>query len=85
MRGCDEIDRTEFGLKRDDRSIENRPGGTHPRAEQGAMCGSLMMSMVAGMLDRLSLGQSPDGKHTDHQEDRQEFEDGTVHEVTTLV
>ena len=60
MGGCDEIDRTEFSLKRDDRSIENRPGGTHPRAEQGAMCSSLMMSMVPGMLDRLRLGKSPD-------------------------
>jgi hypothetical protein len=42
---------TEFGLKRDHRSIENRPGGTHPGAEQSAMRGSLMMGMVPGMLD----------------------------------
>jgi hypothetical protein len=51
----DERDRTEFGLKRDHRRIENRPGGTHPGAEQGAMRGSLMVGMVPGMLDRLRL------------------------------
>ncbi len=29
----DERNGTEFGLKRDHRRIENRPGGTHPGAE----------------------------------------------------
>jgi len=79
MRECDESNRTEFGLKRDYRSIENRPGGTHPGAKQGAMRGSLMLGMVPGMLDRLRLCQSADGKDTKHQEDRQDFEDGMAH------
>jgi hypothetical protein len=42
------------------------------------MCGSLMMVMVPGMLDHLGLSQSADGKDTEHQEDRNKFEDGTV-------
>ena len=79
----DERDGTEFGLKGDHRRIENRPGGTHPGAEQGAMCGSLMLGMVPGMLDRLRLSQSADGKDTEHQEDRQEFEGAVVHRKTT--
>ena len=79
MGGCDEIDRTEFSLKRDDRRVENCPGGTHPGAEQGAVCGSLMLGMVPGMFDRLCLCQSADGKDAQHQEDRQEFNDGAVH------
>ncbi len=69
----------EFGLKRDHGAIENRPGGTHPGAEHGAMRGGLMMGMVPGMLDRLRLSQSADGKDTEHQEDRHEFEDGMIH------
>ena len=52
---CDESNRTEFGLKRDHRRIENCPGGAHPGAEYGAMRGGLMMGMVPGMLDRLRL------------------------------
>ena len=79
MGGCDEIDRTEFSLKRDDRRVENCPGGTHPGAKQGAVCGSLMLGMVPGMFDRLCLCQSADGKDAKHQEDRQEFNDGAVH------
>lgn len=47
----DESNRTEFGLKRDHRTIENRPGGTHPGAEYGAMRSSLMLGMVPGMFD----------------------------------
>ena len=62
----DERDETEFGLKGNRRRIENRPGGTHPGAEQGAMCGSLMLGMVPCMFDRLSLSQSADGKDTDY-------------------
>ena len=65
----DERNGTEFGLKRDHHRIENRPGGTHPGAEQGAMRGSLMLGMVSGMLDRLRLSQSADGKDAEHQED----------------
>ena len=42
----DERNGTEFGLKRDYCSIENHPGGTHPGAEHGAMCGFLMMRVM---------------------------------------
>ena len=79
MREGNEINRFEFSLKRDHRSIENRSGGTHPGTEQGAMRGSLMLGMVACMFDRLCLCQSADGKNAKHQEDRQEFNDGAVH------
>jgi hypothetical protein len=79
MGNRDERNRTEFGLKRDHCSIENRTGGTHPGAEQAAMRGSLMMGMVPGMFDRLRLGQCADGKDREDQEDRQEFEDCVVH------
>ena len=64
----DEFNETEFGLKRDHRAIQNRPCGTHPGAEHGAMCGSLMMGMVPGMLDRLRLSQSANNKHAEHQQ-----------------
>ncbi len=76
----DESSRTEFGVKRDHRSIENRSGGTHPGAEHGTMRGSIMMGMVPGMLDQLRLSQSADGKDTDDHEDRHEFEDCMVHQ-----
>ena len=79
----DESNRTEFGLKRDHRTIENLSRGTHPGAEHGAMGGSLMMGMVPGMLDRLRLRQSANGKDTEHQEDRCEFEDDAVHQRAT--
>ena len=79
----DESNRTEFGLNRDHRTIENLPGGTHPGAEHGAMRSSLMMGMVPGMLDRLRLRQSADGQETEHQEDRHEFEDCEVHRKPT--
>ena len=79
MRKRDERNRTELSLKRDHRSIENRPGGTHPGTEQGAMRSSLMLGMVPGMLDRLRLCQSSDRKNAQHQEDRQKFEHGVVH------
>jgi hypothetical protein len=79
----DEINRTEFGLKRDHRTIKNRPCGTHPGTEHGAVRGFLMMGMVPGMLDRLRLRQSADGKDAEHQEDRHEFEDDSVHQKTT--
>ncbi len=75
----DEGNGTEFCLKRDYRSIENRSRGTHPGAEQGTMRGSLMLGMVPGMLDRLRLCQSSDRKNAKHQEDRQKFERGAVH------
>jgi hypothetical protein len=60
---------TEFGLKGDHRTIEDRASGTDPGAEYGAMRGSLMMGMVPGMLDRLRLRQSAHGKDTEHQQD----------------
>ena len=80
MGGRDERNWTKFGLKRDHCRIENRPSGTHPRAEQRAMRGSLMMGMVPGMLDQLRLSQSADGKDTEDQEDRHEFDDCVVHQ-----
>lgn len=61
MEECSEGDRTEFGLNRGHRTIENRPGGAHQGAEHGAMRGSLMMGMVPGMFDRLRLSQPADG------------------------
>ena len=82
MRGFDEIDRTEFGLKRDHRSIENRPGSAHPGTEQRAMGSSLMLRMVPGMLNRLSLSQPTDRNDTEYKEDRQELEGGTIHRQT---
>jgi hypothetical protein len=47
------------------------------------MRGGLMMGMVPGMLDRLRLSQSADGKDTEHQEDRHEFEDSMIHQDST--
>ena len=79
----DECNRTEFGMKRDHCRIENRSGSTHPGAEQGAMRSSLMLGMVPGMLDRLRLSQSADGKDTEHQEDRQKFEGDVAHRKAT--
>ena len=75
----DESDRTEFGLERDNRTIKHRSCGTHPGAEHCTMRGSLMMGMVPGMLDRLRLSQSANGKDTEHQEDRHEFADRAVY------
>ena len=75
--------RTEFGLKRDHRTIENRPGGTHPGTEHGAVRGRLMMSMVPGMLDRLCLSQSADRKDAEDHEDRYEFKGGVVHQKSS--
>ena len=79
----DEGNRTKFSLKRDHRRIENNSSGTHPGAEHGAMRGSLMMGVVPGMLDRLRLRQSTDGKDTEYQEDRDEFEDCVFHQHST--
>lgn len=58
-------------------------GCAHPGAEHSAMGGSLVMSMVPGMLDRLGLSQSADGQNTEHQEDRDEFEDSVIHGHST--
>lgn len=83
MRKRDESDRIEFGLKRDHCTIEYRASGAHQGAEHGAMGGSLMVSMVPGMLDRLRLSQSADGKDTEHQKNRYKFERGMIHQNTT--
>ena len=74
-----ESNRTEFGFKRNDCTIEHRPGSTHPGAKHGAMRRSLMVSMVSGMFDRLCLCQSADGQDQEHEHDRHIFEDGVVH------
>ena len=47
------------------------------------MGGSLMLGMMPGMFDRLSLSQSADGEETEHQEDRQEFEGSVMHQRPT--
>jgi hypothetical protein len=47
------------------------------------MRGSLMMGMVPGMFDRLSLRQSANGQNAAHQQDRDDFEGGVVHEHST--
>ena len=69
----------KLGLERDHRRVENRSCRTHPGAEQGTVRGSLMLGMVPGMFDRLSLSQSAYGEETEHQEDRQEFKGAVVH------
>ena len=69
MGRCDKRNWTEFGLKCHHCCIEYCPGSTHPGAEQGAMRGRLMLGMVSGMLNRLRLCQSADGKNADYQED----------------
>jgi hypothetical protein len=46
---------------------------------------SLMLGMVPGMFDRLSLRQTADGKDAEHQEDRQVFEGAAFHRNTTIV
>ena len=79
MGDCDECNRTELCLERDRRRVENRPGGTHPRAEQGTVRGGLMLGMVPCMFDRLRLCQSADGEEAEHQEDREIFERAVVH------
>lgn len=81
----DECNRTELCLERDRRRVENRPGGAHPGAEQGAMGGSLMLGMVPGMFDRLRLCQSADGKEAKHQEDREIFERAVVHRKRPII
>ncbi len=58
-------------------------GRAHPGAEHGAMRRSLVMGMVSGMLDRLSLRQSADEHDAAHQENRDKFEGSVVHEHST--
>lgn len=85
IKKCAERNQTEFGVKRNHRAVEQRPGGAHPGAEHGAMGRSLVMGMVSGMLDRLSLRQSADGEDATDQHDRNEFKDSVVHQYTTHV
>jgi len=47
----DESDRIEVSLKRNYRTIENRPGGAHQGTEHGAMRRSLMVGMMPRMFD----------------------------------
>ena len=42
-----------------------------------------MMGMVPRMLDHLGLSQSADGKDTEHQEDRDVFENSVIHLYST--
>ena len=82
-REFDEFVRDRIWRDKNSSRFTGLPRRTHPGAEHGAMRGSLMMGMVPGMLDRLRLRQSADGKDTEHQEDRDEFEEGVVHQTTT--
>lgn len=68
MEERDEWNGTEFGLKRDHRSIEHHPGDTHPGTEHGAMCGFLMMRVMGLVRDGLSGGKPADNKHREHQQ-----------------
>ena len=78
-----ERNQAEFCLKGNHCAVEHGPGRAHPGAEHGAMRRSLVVGMVSGMLDRLSLRQSANGQDAAHQEDRDEFEDSVVHEHLT--
>lgn len=78
-----ERNQAEFCLKGNHCAVEHRPGGTHPGAEHCPMRRSLVVGMVPGMLDRLSLSQSANGQDTAHQKDRDKFEDSVVHEHST--
>jgi hypothetical protein len=69
---------TAFGRDQNHRTVEYRPGGTHPGAEQSAVGGCLMLGMVSGMFGRLCLSQTADGQDTEHQHDRDELT-GYVH------
>ena len=77
-----ERNQTEFGLKRNCRTVEHRASGAHPRTQHGTMGCSLMVGMVPSMLDRLSLCQSADRQDTAHQEDCDKFKGSTVHKFT---
>ncbi len=78
----DEGHRTAFGWDQDCRTIEHRPGGAHPGAEHGPVGGCLMMRMVPGVFDGLRLSESADGQNTEHEQNRQKFEDALVHRQT---
>jgi hypothetical protein len=60
MGKSDDCHRTAFGRDQDYRAIEDRPGCTHPGAQQSAVGGGLMLGMVSGMLGRLCLSQTTD-------------------------
>jgi hypothetical protein len=83
MRKGDKSNGTGISLNQNHCTIENRSGCTHPGAEHSAVRSRLMMRVVPGMLDRLGLSQSADGKNTEHQENRQDFEDAVAHQKTT--
>ena len=72
-------DGTTFSLDEDDRTIKHGPGSTHPGAQHGAVGGRLMVRMVPGMFDGLRLSESANGQHTQHKQNRQNFEDAVIH------
>lgn len=51
----DQGDRIAVNLKQDDRTIEHGTGGTHPSAEQRAMCSGLVLGMVSRVFNRSDL------------------------------
>lgn len=76
-------DGATLGLDEDDRTIEHGPGSTHPGAQHGAVGGRLMVRMVPGVFNRLRLSEPADGQDTEHQQNRQNFEEAVVHRQTT--
>lgn len=71
--------RTAFGRNQDRRTVEYRPGGTHPGAQHRAVGGRLMVRMVPGVFDGLRLSESANGQHTEYKHNGQNFEDAVVH------
>jgi hypothetical protein len=69
MRNADKRNRAVVGLNQDHGAIEHGPGIAHPRAQHGTVSRCLMMGMVPGMLDRLSLGQPAHGQDAENEED----------------
>jgi len=48
------------------------------------MGGCVMLGMVSGMFGRLSLSQTADGQHAQHQHNRDEFTGCVVHRWMTI-
>jgi hypothetical protein len=55
-------------LDRHGYTIQHRPSRTHPGAEDGAVRGFLMMSVVGFVSDRPGGGETADDKDTEHQQ-----------------
>ena len=79
----DEGDGTAFRRNQDCRTVKYRAGCTHPGAQHGAVGGRLMVRMVPGVFDGLCLREPADGQDTEHQQNRQNFEEAVVHRQTT--